>query len=101
MQSMLIVTVMFTVDPAHAETFREAVLTQAQNSLYREAGCRQFDVAVAADDPCTIFLYEVYSDAAAFARHLESTHLKQFDDIVTPWVETKEVRTFNKLGPGV
>ncbi|MEN9578898.1 MAG: Autoinducer 2-degrading protein LsrG [Pseudomonadota bacterium] len=89
-----VVTVLFKVSPDHAAEFHAAVCTQAKNSLDREPECHRFDVCADPTDPCTIFLYELYTDKAAFDVHLASSHFKEFGALVGPWTVTKEVRTF-------
>lgn len=91
---MYIVTVTFEVAPQHAEAFRPTILAQATNSLSREEGCHQFDVAFDADNPAVCFLYEKYTDRAAFDLHLQSDHFKDFDATVASWVVRKEVGTW-------
>ena len=94
---MFVVTVQFTVNPANLLEFREAVTAQANNSLELEDHCHQFDVSVADNNPCLFFLYEIYSDASAFNAHLESRHFHAFDQLVTPWVTNKVVKSWEKL----
>ncbi len=92
---MFIVTVEFTTQPEHLESFRAAMLQQAASSLSREAGCRQFDVCVADDDESRVFLYEAYDDRAALDIHLRSDHFRDFDATVTPWIASKTVNCWN------
>jgi quinol monooxygenase YgiN len=94
---MYVITVKFTVNPAHLPAFREAVVAQAKNSLEQEAGCRQFDVSVAENNPCIVLLYEIYSDRAAFDAHLETEHFRAFDQLVTPWVTNKVVNSWEMV----
>lgn len=96
---MFVVTVRFSVHPEHADHFRAAMLEQARNSLDLEPGCHQFDVATDADNPTAIFLYELYTDKAAFDLHLASPHFEAFDKMVSPWVEHKSVQTFTRIWP--
>jgi (4S)-4-hydroxy-5-phosphonooxypentane-2,3-dione isomerase len=93
---MYCITVVFTVQAAHAAAFRAAVLANAQQSLRDEPGCRLFDVC--ADAAATrFFLYELYDDEAAFKQHLTSAHFKAFDAQVAPWVLDKTVQAWRKL----
>ncbi|MCB1478079.1 MAG: antibiotic biosynthesis monooxygenase [Rhodobiaceae bacterium] len=96
---MYVVTVLFAVKPECAALFRAAILEQARISLDEEPGCRQFDICLPAEAPDEIFLYEVYRTQKDFERHLASDHFKTFDAKVTPWVEGKHVRCFEKIGP--
>lgn len=96
---MYIVTVAFSAHEAHAADFRAALVDNAQASRESEAGCRQFDVCIAADDTSTTFLYEAYDDPAAFDAHLASAHFKAFDALTTPWIRNKTVRIYERIGP--
>jgi quinol monooxygenase YgiN len=93
---MFVVTVEFEIRREWLRQFREAMLTQASDSLTRESSCQQFDVCYAPDDESRILLYEVYDDADAFAQHLESEHFRQFDATVKPWTQEKVVRTWER-----
>lgn len=94
---MFVVTVQFTVYPANLPEFREAVIAQAKNSLALEQQCHQFDVSVADNNPCIFLLYEVYGSASAFDAHLESEHFHAFNQLVTPWITNKVVKSWEKL----
>lgn len=91
---MFLVTVVFTVRPAHVADFAARVRRQAEDSLREEPGCSRFDVWVAPDDPGRVFLFEIYDDRAAFDLHLASTHFKAFDTEVGPWVADKKIETW-------
>jgi len=94
---VFVVTVNFTIDAAHLDDFLAAVQTQAANSLNLERQCLQFDVAQSDKDPCEVFLYEIYSDSAAFDAHLKSAHFAGFNTLVTPWVKDKSISTWVRL----
>jgi (4S)-4-hydroxy-5-phosphonooxypentane-2,3-dione isomerase len=93
-----VVTVVFEAKPAFHETFREAIVANAQASRACEPGCRRFDVCESADGS-RIFLYEVYDDEAAFQAHLATDHYLHFSERATPWVAEKRVATYNLLYP--
>ncbi len=94
---MYIVTVEFTVGPKHVEAFHQAVQQQAQNSLTLEADCHQFDVCVDPQNRERLFLYETYTDEAAFKTHLASEHYLNFDATVRDWLKSKAVQFWNRL----
>ena len=94
---MFVVTVDFVIKKAFAKDFSKAILIQAGNSLHREAECHRFDVCVDHEDSCRIFLYEIYSSAAAFQDHLKTDHYREFNSLVKPWVEKKTVRTWKNI----
>ena len=91
---MYVVTVTFRLHAAQAEAFLDAIQENARLSLEIEPGCHRFDVAVGEDGPDTVFLYEHYTDRAAFDAHLASAHFKAFDAKVSDWVASKDVATF-------
>lgn len=94
---MFVVTVTFVASPGNAEAFRERVRRQASDSLSREAGCHRFDVCADPKAPERVFLYELYSDEAAFQAHLKTSHFISFDRDVAPWIEDKTVATWTLL----
>jgi len=94
-----VVTVNFTIRPGHVEEFRAAMRQQASASLEREPDCHQFDVALDPDDPATVFLYERYTDRAAFEAHLRSRHFTEFDTTVASWLAAKTVHAYRRDWP--
>ncbi len=94
---MYVVIVDFAIKREHAAAFAKAVSENARASTEKEPACRQFDVCVSPDDPCSFFLYEVYNDRAGFEAHLGSGHYKTFDQLVQPWVADKKVRFLQRI----
>jgi quinol monooxygenase YgiN len=94
---MYVVTVEFIVEPQQAAAFRREVVANARVSRDKEPDCRQFDVCTIPDDPTTIFLYEVYTNRAAFDAHLATSHFRTFDAAVGSWVVRKTVRIFERI----
>jgi autoinducer 2-degrading protein len=94
---MYVVIVFFEAKAEHVAAVRGALLAQSRNSLEREKGCRQFDVAQDPLDPASFFLYETYDSEAAFKAHLETEHYKTFDETVTPWTASKHVLTYELI----
>lgn len=98
---MYVVTVTFAIDPERVEDFRAAMEIQARTSLDDEEGCHQFDVCYDPEDASACFLYEIYTDKAAFEAHLATAHFEAFDGTVAPWVTSKTVKAFERAWPGV
>ena len=96
---MFAVTVTFEVKPGHEAEFLARVKRQAAESLAREPGCHQFDVCRPAARADTVFLYEIYSDEAAFQAHMETAHFKDFNATVATWVLDKRVQTWLRVPP--
>lgn len=93
---MFVVTVLFKIHAAHWEAFTAAMHHNAQTSLAKEPGCRQFDVCEGESGQCTVFLYEVYDTQADFTAHLGAPHFLQFNAETTAWVADKKVQTFTR-----
>ncbi len=96
---MYVITVEFDVMPAYASAFRAAINENASSSLVNEPQCHQFDVCVDVSSHSKFFLYELYTDRAAFDQHLASAHFLQFNALVTPWVVSKQVRAYERSFP--
>ena len=93
---MYVVTVTFTLKDNCFDAFMPLMQTQAENSVALEDGCHYFDIAHQADDPSTVFLYEIYTDRAAFDVHLKSNHYNDFNDKVHSMIEEKIVRCYDQ-----
>jgi quinol monooxygenase YgiN len=95
---MFVVTVTFEAFPDRAHEFLARVRQQAADSQSRERDCHRFDVCTDPERPGWVFLYELYSDAAAFRAHLESEHFKAFDAETGPMLRSKAVETWQLDG---
>ena len=94
---MYVITVTFNIKPTHRSEFMTAMLENAKSSLEKEEGCHQFDVCTELEKPNIIFLYELYTDKSAFDAHLASAHFNEFNDKTANWLDSKEVRAFERL----
>jgi quinol monooxygenase YgiN len=63
--------------PGLADAFRERI-AELVRAVRREPGCVTFTAYEARDTPGRFYLYEVYTDAAAFATHLQTEHVHTF-----------------------
>jgi quinol monooxygenase YgiN len=95
---MYIVTVTFVTRPDAFDGFLEKVQAQARNSFKLEPDCLQFDVCLPEETGHTVFLYEVYTDAAAFQAHLATAHFKTFNEATSDMVLSKDVVCMNRVG---
>ncbi len=94
---MYVISVEFVAVAAHRESLRAALLEQARNSLEREADCHTFHVCAGENDPDRFFLYEEYTDRAAFEAHLESEHFIAFNARTAEWVASRQVDGWERL----
>ena len=97
---MIAVCVTFDVKNERWQAFLPLMHAQAANSLSREEGCHQFDVCTGSDVDNRAFLYELYTDRAAFDAHRATEHFKAFDAAVADMIATKEVAIFDTVTPG-
>jgi quinol monooxygenase YgiN len=89
---MHLVLVYVHVKPEYIETFREATIENARNSI-REPGIAQFDVLQQSDDPTHFLLYEVYRSPDAPAKHRETAHYNAWLAKVTDMMAEPRTRT--------
>jgi quinol monooxygenase YgiN len=96
---MYVVTVHFTLDSRHVDSFIPLILNNARVSRETERGCRQFDVCRDPVQPESVFLYEVYDSRAAFDEHVKSMHFLSFDQATSGLVTGKQVYVYERLNP--
>ena len=91
------VCVTFQVHLDQLADFLPLMKENATRSLQEEPGCMRFDVLTDPSRPGEVFLYELYSDAAAFDEHLASAHFKAFDKAVSGMIADKKIATFSEV----
>jgi quinol monooxygenase YgiN len=92
------IVVTFQIKPECIELFLTRVQQQASDSLRLEEDCHQFEVLTDEANPAIVVLYETYTDANAFDVHRATSHFADFNETVTPWVASKDVRRLKLLG---
>lgn len=88
-----VVAVQFDLVPEHKEAFREAIIRNADASFEIEPGCHRFDVSFS-EDGTKCFLYELYTDQAAFDFHRTTHHFQEFNRVSPPMIINKNLQTF-------
>ena len=63
--------------PGLVDAFRTAIV-ELVRQVREEPGCLTFTAYEARDTPGRFYLYEVYTDAAAFDTHLKTDHVRAF-----------------------
>jgi quinol monooxygenase YgiN len=87
--------VSFDLAEEAGDAFRSLVKANAADSLRLEPGCLRFDVLTSEDGASPqVVLYEIYTDRAAFDRHLAMPHYLDFDQRTRAAVRNKAVRFF-------
>ena len=98
---MYVVLVEFTVKPEKFDTFLICVSQQAKDSLDNEEHCLQFDVCKAVNNEPRVMLYEIYTDASAFDKHLTSDHFKTFSENIGDCVINKKLECYELVSRGI
>jgi autoinducer 2-degrading protein len=87
------ILVRFLVAPDQRSAFLAAVTRNAAASVSNEPGCQRFDILV---DQSTktdeVLLYEIYDNAAAFERHLQTPHFAAFQTETHDWVTSSTLQ---------
>jgi quinol monooxygenase YgiN len=78
---MFSLVVQMVVRPGRREEFLAGMSANAEASVRDEPGCLRFDISALAADPDRFFLYELYTNAEAFAAHKASPHFAQWREI--------------------
>ena len=84
---MLSIFVTITIKSEFRERFIEASFGDATGSVKNEPGCFRFDVHEDESKPNIFYLYEVYTDQAAFEAHTKTPHYLQWRSTVHDWFD--------------
>ena len=74
---MYVIVAPLQIKQGHKEEFIQAMLENAQSAVNSEPGCLRFDVIQDAGDANRVWLYEIYTDEAAFQAHLQAPHFSK------------------------
>lgn len=87
------------IRPESVDAFMEKLAANAQ-AARREAGCKQFDVAVDPEDPAHVMLYEVYDDESAFQQHQQTSAFKTYVSQAVPLLASRERHFWRRVSGG-
>ncbi|MCZ2860077.1 putative quinol monooxygenase [Blastococcus sp. VKM Ac-2987] len=79
--AMFSLVVQMEVQPGRREQFLAGMSANAEASVRDEPGCLRFDVCSVEGDENRFVLYELYTDADAFAAHKASPHFAEWRTI--------------------
>jgi quinol monooxygenase YgiN len=74
----VVVAVELEIVPADLENFKAAIKENGAACVREEAGCREFNVVFAKDNPNHVLLFEVYDNAEAVTAHQAAPHFKKY-----------------------
>jgi quinol monooxygenase YgiN len=96
---MLFVHIHVHVKPDSVESFKQATLANARESI-KEPGIARFDVIQHQDDPTRFIFIEAYRTAEAPAAHKETKHYQTWRDAVAPMMaEPRSSTKFSNVFP--
>jgi autoinducer 2-degrading protein len=75
---MFSLVVQVQVHPQRREEFLAGMAANAEASVRDEPGCLRFDICSVEGDENRFVLYELYTDADAFAAHKAAPHFAQW-----------------------
>jgi quinol monooxygenase YgiN len=75
---MFSLMVQMEVRPGRRDAFLAGIAANAEASVRDEPGCLRFDVCSVDSDEHRFVLYELYTDADAFAAHKAAPHFAQW-----------------------
>src|SRR5215204_291289 len=66
------------IDPAQLEAFKAALTEGVHAAVRAEPGVLALYAVYEKDNPNRVRVFEIYTDAAAYATHLQTPHFKKF-----------------------
>ena len=66
------------IDPAHLDAFKAAVTESVKAAVRSEPGVLVLYAADEKDNPNRVRVFEMYTDADAYATHVKTPHFKKF-----------------------
>ena len=84
---MYIIVAAIQIKEGFKEQYINGMIENARGAVNDEPGCLRFDVIQDAEDSNRIWLYEVYTDEAAFQAHTQAPHFIKFRDTFADWRE--------------
>jgi quinol monooxygenase YgiN len=77
--------------PGEIDKFLAALKENGAASV-KEAGCREFNIHVSANNPNHVFIYEIYDNEAALQSHRQTDHFKKYAATTANMVAKREAR---------
>ena len=93
---MFSLVVQMTVRHGRREEFLAGMAANAEASVRDEPGCLRFDVCSVDGDDNRFLLYELYTDAEAFAAHKAAPHFARWRAVAEQVLES-QVNTAGEL----
>lgn len=79
------------IDPLQLDGFKAAIREGIATAVRVEPGVLALYAVAEKDDPTRIRVFEVYTDADAYRRHLETPHFRQFRETTNRMVTSRKL----------
>jgi quinol monooxygenase YgiN len=80
------------IDPAQLEAYKTAVKEQVEAALRLEPGVLALYSVADKENPSHVTVFEIYADAAAYKKHLETAHFKNYKITTQNMVKSLKLR---------
>jgi (4S)-4-hydroxy-5-phosphonooxypentane-2,3-dione isomerase len=84
------------VIPSELPKYLEAIKENGAASV-KEPGCRAFNIALLANNPNHVVLYEVYDSEAAAQAHRETDHFKKYVATTSSMIAERTIRVLSPV----
>ena len=80
------------IDPAQMEAYKTAVKQQVEAALRLEPGVLALYSVADKENPAQVIVFEIYADEAAYKKHLETVHFKNYKVTTDNMVKSLRLR---------
>jgi len=80
------------IDPRQSVAYLEALKEQIESALRIEAGVVALYSVADKENPAHITVFEIYTDAEAYKKHVETEHFKKYEAITMDIVKSLQLR---------
>jgi quinol monooxygenase YgiN len=77
--------------PAQLESFKSAITEEIETAVRIEPGVLALYAVSEKDNPSRVIVFEIYTDADAYAKHLETPHFKKFRATTDKMVKSRKL----------
>lgn len=77
------------IDPAQLDAYKAAVTEEIETSIRVEPGVLAIYSVAVKDSPTHLRFFEIYADEAAYKRHLESPHFREYVQITKLMIKSR------------
>jgi quinol monooxygenase YgiN len=79
------------IDPAQMEGFNAAIREEVKTSVRVEPGVLALYAVLEKAHPNRVRVFEMYTDEAAYQKHLQTPHFRKFRDVTNKMVKSRKL----------